>query len=1209
MKLSVIKTLYENTSLNSFPDKIKREIFELIDINSIAEITNETIQDVITKINTCLEQKELSQEEIEAFFIKKDIGFDGWKYQPSWAQLKYAMEIFREVYDRWITQEDIEEIFQEHKILGLHEILSDSRELILWHKDLQNTIDLSQQYYSLIKLPNDIKSIISSNFFRKISCNIYQQEHINHYLEVATKIQGIPSFNLSSLETFTPSEYKQHESWFENLFKYIKLFKISDFNEINTEEFKAIYNIYNDPSKIETLSKIYWKTLSINDINSGLILQLAEIFWNSYHSGKFSHCCMFISSYIWIQNINLNNRHNRVKINKMIKLLFNSLKHVEKIKGFCEYYTSLTGSKIIPDLFSDRWVVSFIKKLMKEFLWQNEPFYDSFFKKFPQYSFKDQNDILHLKPWSPELFLWESDTKYNIMYSKTVEFMLIFINEVENYVEMESSEWFQNFSNLMDGHKGITILILRLVREHNLFPCKLEDITPELLDSVTSHYPTSHKIRNINFPKWFFDISINDGSFLNQWVLPHLLESKHAYWNLECIYKQYFHDTPTLSNLNNAFEALIKTPKFKILVWDEDLKNSINFILNRYGSEMSLENLFHILREQNELIDSKDTDRVKEVCENKICEITGVSREQLIASYFIKNKDGMISLNEEKKYFFRVLMTVWLPQLDELKSIYPAITVWKITKLYRDTKIFYSAYLWNAALAGNQDPYNFLIKQALDVNSYDHLEANLHILDVIKNQYSWDITVEKLKIILAKTGGILTRTFLETFIIHQGSEEELDISISNFQETRKKLLSSEDLGDLKIDTTFIESVMLAYKPSWFSEEDIELYLKDSLVDNTEHLEQIQYSKSGYKSVISTTEYSLKDDTKVNDSSVASIEWLLSVTKNLQPLDLNNFNYKIFFSRASELPKLLTTISALYSINLDCRINAYRELMEDGEKNYSYERLKKLQEIFWVVTKDSFQAIILEKTYLLNNNELVSIFEKLWKIKDRKFQAELAIVQWENKHIALANLLYNQLRNITQKIRQQIEKELRKFNKQVDWERQIIYMPSKNIASFFALAGNDLCTSDNIDRHNEKRYIPINIVDPNKQEIIGIIMLYIEDNREYLIVRWFNIRQDDMNSFDIKNLCKSMLNFICNIAKENWYDRVYIPPQDSWHAVSNRSSIGKEILKQSKKLSSLPHYKIENAEFYAGEVGEGGFETLYLLEDLENNKKITTLNSN
>jgi len=150
-----------------------------------------------------------------------------------------------------------------------------------------------------------------------------------------------------------------------------------------------------------------------------------------------------------------------------------------------------------------------------------------------------------------------------------------------------------------------------------------------------------------------------------------------------------------------------------------------------------------------------------------------------------------------------------------------------------------------------------------------------------------------------------------------------------------------------------------------------------------------------------------------------------------------------------------------------------------------------------------------------------------------------------------------------------------------------------------MAWSELCTSDDIERHNEERYIPVNIVDEKSAQIIGMLMMYVEEDKDYLIVRWFNLRNSIYEKYSIESVAETMVDFVKTFAIENWYKRVYTLGSSWQHLVSNSTDLTKEIRKITSYNEWKPDYK-KQEKFEWWRIDQWNWFTvknLYMLLDL------------
>jgi hypothetical protein len=62
----------------------------------------------------------------------------------------------------------------------------------------------------------------------------------------------------------------------------------------------------------------------------------------------------------------------------------------------------------------------------------------------------------------------------------------------------------------------------------------------------------------------------------------------------------------------------------------------------------------------------------------------------------------------------------------------------------------------------------------------------------------------------------------------------------------------------------------------------------------------------------------------------------------------------------------------------------------------------------------------------------------------------------------------------------------------------------------------------------------------------------------------------------------MIKIVRQIANKNGYDKIYIPEQGSWHALSNRDQVNKEVWNISRQNKNKEDYCIKT-EFYCSQL--------------------------
>lgn len=523
--------------------------------------------------------------------------------------------------------------------------------------------------------------------------------------------------------------------------------------------------------------------------------------------------------------------------------------------------------------------------------------------------------------------------------------------------------------------------------------------------------------------------------------------------------------------------------------------------------------------------------------------------------------------------------------------------------------------------------YKFCLDYAVETDNYDYLAQNIETIKYLNNNgffhkvISWistpniqDIEVWEIKNTIVKyflyiksihwkekitpeiliklinnilnfTWWYLTVSMIEWYIRWKSLEELLQESL----EAKKEVLSPNPITHLNLAT--YETIFLAYRPTGFTIDTIRQNIENgNITDMSHHLEGIQYNPDGYPMEFFQRSYSLewKQDEIVVNSVNNLLQW-----KNIDWNIFQWFNLKLFFSQATSLfstsdgvitsnDGILKLISSIYTLNKDSRIQSYVSNFTGSD--FSYERLLELREIFAVVTKDSFDQIIWNEISRLSNEEQEKIWENIWKLKDKNVKSKYTEINAKDIwiHEKIKEIFIWRLLWYASQIRKYISTEMKKFKETKGKQTPVKAILSKNIGSFFAKAGAGLCTSENYEMWKEKRHIHLNLIDEQRQEIIGNVMLYFEPGRNYLITRGFNPRTDIESSYDVNHMVDEMIRVVKEIAVQNWYvdenweALVYIPPHEEFHALSNREKVRKRILYLAEKIN----FPIHDANFYA-----------------------------
>ncbi len=470
---------------------------------------------------------------------------------------------------------------------------------------------------------------------------------------------------------------------------------------------------------------------------------------------------------------------------------------------------------------------------------------------------------------------------------------------------------------------------------------------------------------------------------------------------------------------------------------------------------------------------------------------------------------------------------------------------------------------------------------------------------------------------LKKTGGFITTSIMIWLIRDKRNLEDL---IEENKEAKKQVISWKSI-DIKGDALY-EAIYYAYKPTNIKISKIKEYIESGKVsDHQEHLKAIQYNEAGYEMDFFTRDYELV--WKQDDILLSWIDWILweeiSESSIIQWLNLKTFfpTATNLFSKSNSKREdwkiesvteinqwIFDILQKIYSfVSSDWRIKEYKS--NNDNSNYSFNRLSNLNEIFSVVTKDNFLNVFWTEINKLTEEEKEKLWKNIWKIKDKRVRSKYEEIDNSEPDFSdkLSSIFMWRLLEYAKIIRKYIHTEMKKYKK-IKWNQKNIKAKlTKDVWSFFAKAWAWLCTSEDFGIWNEKRHIHLNLIDEEKWEIIWNIMLYFEEWRNYLIARWFNPTIDTENSYDVNQMTDEMIRVVKEIAVKNWYvdenwdALVYVPPHNSYHALSNREKMRKRILHLVSLNKWEKNSEIKNANFYAKEIWTkwiSYFETLFKL---------------
>ncbi len=702
---------------------------------------------------------------------------------------------------------------------------------------------------------------------------------------------------------------------------------------------------------------------------------------------------------------------------------------------------------------------------------------------------------------------------------------------------------------------------------------------------------------------------------------------------------------------NNSFmDALLNTKSFR--EFPENLRKAIkHFNINSLEEIQELiepEILKDLMGKANsknfltllKITEVENATDLEKICNNKFLleNIKNVSYKHLIG--LLKNLG--ISQEERGKYFYEIITHSYNENVEK-----------QIKKL--------SSLLKKKASLPNS--LNNLILSFLQ--NEDYIEQNLDsITQLIEGNFtSTDEKVKSLIEIKDYMGGFITPVLSQRYLEAETREEKEKV-LQSYKKMMEQVLGSSALeaNDPKM---MAEVIYLAYKPTGYSIREVEKLVNPNsfycLEDLTSQLNDINFKHDGY-----TMYFNLVEREQTEEYNVKLLREIDTPLISTSRIPIEDLLFQALSYKPQHRDAIPTLFGKIINDIKDDRVTSYKEnyLSEKGlSQEYTEQRIQNLREIFEIIPKENVFYKALEN--LLESNEAFrSIAERnverfLWiKNKNRFSRTERATKNKLDeviKHLekdpscdvsdliaapeflpindSIANLnglsLYESLKVIraqkylgdkdgfktptdvyyqvlldySKSCVQAIRKEIRKVRTiKQDKVEEVHAVLSKNIGSYFAKAGAEICTSHNRGMWEEKRHVHLNLV--HKNQIIGNVMLYFEPERDYLIARGFNPRKDAMMKFDRYSMAMQITSVLEDIAEANGFKEIFVPEQTGFHGLSNRDGMAFEIEQLCKRtekkiLSINPAQRtyIEDANFYA--TGLRQYDVLQRLNLLSN----------
>jgi hypothetical protein len=185
--------------------------------------------------------------------------------------------------------------------------------------------------------------------------------------------------------------------------------------------------------------------------------------------------------------------------------------------------------------------------------------------------------------------------------------------------------------------------------------------------------------------------------------------------------------------------------------------------------------------------------------------------------------------------------------------------------------------------------------------------------------------------------------------------------------------------------------------------------------------------------------------------------------------------------------------------------------------------------------------------------------------------------------------------------------------------------SKHPAAFFAKAGAQLCTAENVEMWCEDRQIHLVVFDPVGRCMAGMALLYAQDipeldrQRHSLVIRAINPTDEMLSGHAPASIVESFRDVAIQIAQANDLACVAFPPPSGMHLMSNRASI-EAYVKERYIGRAVRQYRIGHssdgvslrdrpelvpAQFYAYETGKQLIDQLNVIwkSDVSNDDEV------
>ncbi len=387
-----------------------------------------------------------------------------------------------------------------------------------------------------------------------------------------------------------------------------------------------------------------------------------------------------------------------------------------------------------------------------------------------------------------------------------------------------------------------------------------------------------------------------------------------------------------------------------------------------------------------------------------------------------------------------------------------------------------------------------------------------------------------------------------------------------------------------------EMVYLSYKPIGMDFQSVN-FLISRLSDQTGDLKKYSFPLEGYDFSLGSEQVLIfKEGEGFEPRKVETYKNLFSLKYPDEEKSVKSFS--VLLTRLAKAGSNLKTEEISELLSIMSRDEAIKEFL-NRHKSIDYRDPKSintflngLKELLGIYFDDNYVGRL--ENFLEANPttafELSKALSKPERIKVLKSQLGSlgGVIDWSrlgnNKEMAklLASFLgYKVLKSLKDEISSSFKKIVTQKG-EVSGRKSVLKLYiSKNIGSFFAKASAGICTAGDIPLFERDDHFHMNVVEDDAFVRANIQAYIIKDGKQQsLVLRGFNPNTDFMDKIDIAEFCEKIIATAKKFKEDNKLHKLYITEQGSWHALSNRNSVGTYLIKKYLKDAKVKNYKLE-----------------------------------